>query len=136
MKVCQDPSYLISIKRGADLASKPIHNFFNVLCGLQSAYKPCPNVRKPLIVKVHWVLRREYYTQTKAAINLGHLWIGLFHSFVFGILVALAGCLRGMQCGRSASAVGDAATSAVVTGIVSIIISTAVITVICNVLGI
>ena len=78
----------------------------------------------------------EYYTQTKAAINLGHLWIGLFHSFVFGILVALAGCLRGMQCGRSASAVGDAATSAVVTGIVSIIISTAVITVICNVLGI
>jgi len=78
----------------------------------------------------------EYYTQTKAAISLGHLWIGLFHSFVFGILVALSGCLRGMQCGRSASAVGDATTSAVVTGIVSIIISTAVITVICNVLGI
>jgi phospholipid/cholesterol/gamma-HCH transport system permease protein len=78
----------------------------------------------------------EYYTQTKGAIDLGHLWVGLFHSFIFGILVALSGCLRGMQCGRSASAVGDATTSAVVTGIVSIIISTAVITVLCDVLGI
>jgi phospholipid/cholesterol/gamma-HCH transport system permease protein len=41
-----------------------------------------------------------------------------------------------MQCGRSASAVGDATTSAVVTGIVSIILATAIITVICDVLGI
>jgi phospholipid/cholesterol/gamma-HCH transport system permease protein len=41
-----------------------------------------------------------------------------------------------MQCGRSASAVGDAATSAVVTGIVSIIVATAIITIICNALGI
>ncbi|UCG11539.1 MAG: ABC transporter permease, partial [Deltaproteobacteria bacterium] len=78
----------------------------------------------------------EYYIQTRAAVKLGYLWIGLFHSFVFGILVALAGCLRGMQCGRSASAVGDATTSAVVTGIVSIIAATAVLTVIFNALGI
>ena len=26
---------------------------------------------------------------------------------VYGVLIAIAGCLRGMQCGRSASAVGD-----------------------------
>jgi phospholipid/cholesterol/gamma-HCH transport system permease protein len=43
---------------------------------------------------------------------------------------------RGIQCGRSASAVGDAATSAVVTGIVAIIIATALITVVCSILGI
>jgi phospholipid/cholesterol/gamma-HCH transport system permease protein len=78
----------------------------------------------------------EYYNMTKASVGLNNLWIGLFHSAVFGVLVALSGCLRGMQSGRSASAVGDAATSAVVTGIVSIIVATAVITVICNVLGI
>jgi phospholipid/cholesterol/gamma-HCH transport system permease protein len=78
----------------------------------------------------------EYYNQTRAAISLNHFWVGLFHSLVFGVLVALAGCLRGMQCGRSASAVGDATTSAVVTGIVSIIVSTAIITVVCNVIGI
>jgi phospholipid/cholesterol/gamma-HCH transport system permease protein len=77
----------------------------------------------------------EYYNQTKAAVTLNDLWIGIVQSAVFGILVAIAGCLRGMQCGRSASAVGDAATSAVVTGIVAIIIATAIITVITNVMG-
>ncbi|OPY66713.1 MAG: putative phospholipid ABC transporter permease protein MlaE [Syntrophorhabdaceae bacterium PtaU1.Bin034] len=79
---------------------------------------------------------REYYNQTKAAVNLTNVGIGIFSGFVFGILVALAGCLRGMQCGRSASAVGDATRSAVVTGIVSIIIATAIITVACYMLGI
>lgn len=78
----------------------------------------------------------EYLNQTRDTVPLTHFWIGLFHSAVFGILVALSGCLRGMQCGRSASAVGMAATSAVVTGIVSIVVATAIITVVCNVLGI
>jgi phospholipid/cholesterol/gamma-HCH transport system permease protein len=78
----------------------------------------------------------QYYNETAAAVNLWNLGIGLFSGCVFGVIVALAGCMRGMQCGRSASAVGDAATSAVVTAIVGIIISTAVITVLCNVLGI
>ena len=78
----------------------------------------------------------EYYVQTKGAIGLTNLWIGLFHSVVFGVLVALSGCLRGIQCGRSASAVGEATTSAVVTGIVSIVMATALITVMCNIIGI
>ena len=78
----------------------------------------------------------EYYNETAKAIGLWNLGIGLFSGFVFGLIVALAGCMRGMQCGRSASAVGDAATSAVVTAIVGIILSTAVITVLCNMLGI
>jgi phospholipid/cholesterol/gamma-HCH transport system permease protein len=77
-----------------------------------------------------------YLNQTKKALNLTHFTIGIVHSIVFGILVALAGCLRGIQCGRSASAVGDATTSAVVTGIVAIVVATAVITIVCNVLGI
>jgi phospholipid/cholesterol/gamma-HCH transport system permease protein len=78
----------------------------------------------------------QYYIQTKGAVSLNDLWIGLFHSVVFGVLVALAGCLRGMQCGRSASDVGNATTSAVVTSIVSIILATAIITIMCNVIGI
>ena len=78
----------------------------------------------------------EYYNETAKAIGLWNLGIGLFSGFVFGVIVALAGCMRGMQCGRSASAVGDAATSAVVTAIVGIILSTAVITILCNFLGI
>ena len=77
----------------------------------------------------------EYYNATKEMVNLTNVAIGVFSGFTFGILIAIAGCLRGMQCGRSASAVGDATRSAVVTGIVSIIVSTAVITVVCAILG-
>ena len=78
----------------------------------------------------------EYCQETVKAVGLTNVWIGLFSGFVYGVLVALAGCMRGMQCGRSASAVGDATTSAVVTGIVSIVVATAIITVLCNILGI
>ena len=78
----------------------------------------------------------QYIDQTIAALNLYHFFIGIFFSLVFGILVALAGCLRGIQCGRSASSVGQATTSAVVTSIVCIVVATAIITVVCNVIGI
>jgi len=63
----------------------------------------------------------EYVNETRKAVHLVDCGLGLFKSVVFGALVALAGCVRGMQCGRSAAAVGAAATSAVVTGIVWII---------------
>jgi phospholipid/cholesterol/gamma-HCH transport system permease protein len=78
----------------------------------------------------------EYIDMTRESVRLQDFWVGLVHSAVFGIIIALAGCLRGMQCGRSASAVGDAATSAVVTAIVGIIVATAVITVLADILGI
>jgi phospholipid/cholesterol/gamma-HCH transport system permease protein len=57
-------------------------------------------------------------------------------SAAFGVIVALTGCMRGMESGRSASAVGEATTSAVVTGIVSIVVATAIITYGAYVLGI
>ncbi|MGD9173261.1 MAG: ABC transporter permease [Desulfobacterales bacterium] len=78
----------------------------------------------------------QYINQTINALNLYHFFIGLIHAVVFGVLIALAGCLRGIQCGRSASAVGQATTSAVVTSIVAIVVATAIITVVCNLLGI
>jgi phospholipid/cholesterol/gamma-HCH transport system permease protein len=77
----------------------------------------------------------EYYNATKQYLNLTNFAIGIFSGLTFGVLVALAGCMRGMQCGRSASAVGDATRSSVVTGIVSIVVATAIITVLCTILG-
>ncbi len=77
-----------------------------------------------------------FFHRVTTAVSLGDLSVGLFMGLVFGFLVALSGCLRGIQCGRDASAVGDAATSAVVTSLVAIIIATAVIIMICSVLGI
>ena len=78
----------------------------------------------------------RYLAETRHAVSLNDLFLGLFMSFVFGILVALTGCMRGMGSGRSASAVGAATTSAVVTGIVSIVVATAIITLISYVLRI
>ncbi len=78
----------------------------------------------------------EYYTQTKAALGMRDFNVGLFKSAVFGVLVAVAGCMRGMESGRSSSAVGEAATRAVVTGIVWIIVSDAILTVVYNALGV
>jgi phospholipid/cholesterol/gamma-HCH transport system permease protein len=72
----------------------------------------------------------EYFNQTRAALTLTACAQGLIKSGVYGMLVALAGCLRGMQCGRSAAAVGQATTSAVVTSIVCIITASALLTVI------
>ncbi|GAW87602.1 phospholipid/cholesterol/gamma-HCH transport system permease protein [Bathymodiolus platifrons methanotrophic gill symbiont] len=72
----------------------------------------------------------EYIIQTKSALDLDDFLTGLIKSCVFGVLVALSGCLSGMQCGRSSSSVGDAATAAVVAGIVSIVVADAVLTVV------
>jgi phospholipid/cholesterol/gamma-HCH transport system permease protein len=78
----------------------------------------------------------QYYNETQKAVHLADFSIGLFKSLVFAVLIATAGCMRGMQCGRSASAVGDAATAAVVNSIVYIVIADSVITLICDRLGI
>ena len=78
----------------------------------------------------------EYIEQTRRSVSLTQLNIGIVKGVVFGVLVAVAGCLRGMQCGNSSQAVGMAATSAVVTSIVLIIVTDGLFAVVLNVLGI
>jgi len=67
----------------------------------------------------------QFGQQMREAMEFNHLWTGLLKSVVFGMLIALAGCRAGMQCGRSSAAVGDAATNAVVTSIVYLIVADA-----------
>ncbi len=74
----------------------------------------------------------EYLEQTRKTLHLSQCGQGLLKSAVFGVLIGYAGCLRGMQCGRSALAVGEATTSAVVTSIVLIVVSDSIITFIIN----
>ncbi len=76
-----------------------------------------------------------YYQQTVSAISATDVLGGVLKGATYGILIALAGCLRGMQSGRSASAVGDAATSAVVTAIVAIIAAAGIYSAVFYVLG-
>jgi phospholipid/cholesterol/gamma-HCH transport system permease protein len=77
-----------------------------------------------------------YLVQTKEAITFADIGVGITKSAVFGALIAVSGCQRGMACGRSAAAVGVATTSAVVSGILAVIVADAVFAVILNVLGI
>ena len=77
-----------------------------------------------------------YLNRTIHAITLTSFLLGIFKGAFFGVLIALTGCLRGMQCGTNAAAVGQATTSAVVTGITAIIASDGIFAVICNALHI
>jgi phospholipid/cholesterol/gamma-HCH transport system permease protein len=61
-----------------------------------------------------------YLNRLSDAVHLVDLAQGLFKSLVFGVVVAAVGCLRGLQAGKGAGAVGASATSAVVSGIVLI----------------
>jgi len=77
----------------------------------------------------------QFFHQAATAVHTSDIWLGVCKSCIFGILIAIAGCLSGIRCGRSASAVGVAVTSAVVSGIVAIVLSDAVFAVITEVIG-
>jgi len=78
----------------------------------------------------------QYLTEGKRVLTMTNCVTGIGKSVVFGGLVAFAGCLRGMQCGKSSSAVGEAATSAVVTSIVLIVVADGLFAVVFNILHI
>jgi phospholipid/cholesterol/gamma-HCH transport system permease protein len=77
-----------------------------------------------------------FWEQTMGALTLNDFLLGLTKSVVFGILVALSGCMRGIHSGRDSIAVGNATTSAVVTGIVLIVVADAVFALLASLLGI
>jgi phospholipid/cholesterol/gamma-HCH transport system permease protein len=77
-----------------------------------------------------------YFGRIVHAIQLKSFLLGIGKGTFFGFLVAFAGCLRGMQSGSSAAAVGEATTSAVVTGITAIVASDGAFAVLTNALHI
>lgn len=70
------------------------------------------------------------------SVSLNDVGAGVFMAIVFGVIVAVVGCQKGMSCGKSAEAVGASTTSAVVTATVLIFVSAAILTVIYSLLGI
>ena len=77
-----------------------------------------------------------YLHETQGAIDLVDVATGLIKALVFAGVIALAGCLRGLQSGRDSAAVGRATTSAMVTAILLIVIWDAITTLIFNRLGV
>ncbi|MBD5389305.1 ABC transporter permease [bacterium] len=78
----------------------------------------------------------EYMAYTWDALGAGNFWVGIFHGFVYGLIIALCGCYYGIYCGRNADSVGRATTRAVVTSIVWMVVATGALTFLFQVMGI
>ena len=77
-----------------------------------------------------------YFHQVQYAVSYGSLVGGLIKAFVFGILIAGIGCMRGLQTKSAASSVGESTTSAVVSGIILIAITDGIFSVVYYYLGV
>jgi phospholipid/cholesterol/gamma-HCH transport system permease protein len=76
-----------------------------------------------------------YWVEMLTIVDLPDVTVGLIKSVVYGLIVGLAGCRRGLQAENNAAGVGKAATSAVVTAILFIILADAVFAVLFNAIG-
>ena len=64
----------------------------------------------------------NFYNGMLSAVDVEDILSGLLKATLFGVVVSAMGCLRGMQTGTGAAAVGISATRAVVSSIVMIVI--------------
>ena len=64
----------------------------------------------------------NFYNGMLAAVDIEDIASGLIKATLFGVVVSAVGCLRGMQTGTGAAAVGISATRAVVSSIVMIVL--------------
>lgn len=77
-----------------------------------------------------------FWVEMLTIVDLSDVASGVIRAIAFGLIIGLAGCLRGLQAERSAAGVGRAATSAVVTAILLMIVADAIFAVVFNALGI
>uniref|UniRef100_B1XUI0 ABC transporter permease n=1 Tax=Polynucleobacter necessarius subsp. necessarius (strain STIR1) TaxID=452638 RepID=B1XUI0_POLNS len=64
----------------------------------------------------------NFYNGMLSAVDVEDILSGLLKATLFGVVISAMGCLRGMQTGTGAAAVGISATRAVVSSIVMIVI--------------
>lgn len=77
-----------------------------------------------------------YWVEMLTIVDVQDVTVGIIKAVVFGLIVGLSGCLRGLQSERNAAGVGHAATSAVVTSILLIIVADAIFAVLFHAIGI
>ena len=76
-----------------------------------------------------------YWVEMLTIVDLSDVSTGVIKAVAFGLIIGLAGCLRGLQADRSAMGVGRAATSAVVTALLILVVADAIFAVVFNILG-
>lgn len=119
--------FLIVPRVVAAVFMTPLLTVFANLVGLMGGAVVMLSLGFPLVT---------YFHQIQYAVTYGSLVGGLLKAFVFGVLVAGIGCLRGLQTGSGATAVGESTTSAVVSGIVLIAITDGIFSVVYYYLGV
>jgi phospholipid/cholesterol/gamma-HCH transport system permease protein len=119
--------FLVVTRVLAAVAMTPLLTMFADVVGL---------IGGALVLKTFNVPFITFYNEVVSQVDLHDLLGGIGKSFVFGILVAGIGCLRGLQTGNGAAAVGLSATRAVVSGIVLIVVADGVFAVMFYHLGI
>ncbi len=105
--------FLVTTRIIAALLMTPLLTIFSVLVGLLGGAFTMLSFSIPFVT---------FVKEVEGIVGFSDFMAGFVKSFVFAILIAGIGCLRGLQTSAGASAVGDAATRAVVSGIVLIVV--------------
>ena len=104
--------FLVTPRIIAALLMTPLLTLFADLISLVGGAITLQTFSIPYVTFIH---------EVEGIVDYSDFMAGFVKSFVFAVLIAGIGCLRGLQTSAGASAVGDAATRAVVSGIVLLV---------------
>ena len=105
--------FLVTPRIIAAVLMTPLLTLFSDLVGLIGGALTMQSFSIPYVT---------FLKEVDSAVTMTDFLAGFIKSFVFAILVAGVGCLRGLETAAGASAVGDSATRAVVTGIILLVV--------------
>jgi phospholipid/cholesterol/gamma-HCH transport system permease protein len=109
-----DPVRFLVVPRVlATLLMTPLLTLFSMLIGFAGGALTMQSFSVPLVT---------FLKEVDSAVTPTDFLAGFVKSFVFAVLVAGVGCMRGLQTAAGASAVGDSATRAVVSGIILLVV--------------
>lgn len=105
--------FLVTPRVIAALLMTPLLVLFSMLVGLIGGAITMTSFSIPIVT---------FMKEVDSAVTFTDFMAGFVKSFVFAILIAGIGCLRGLQTAAGASAVGESATRAVVSGIILLVV--------------
>ena len=105
--------FLVTPRIIATLLMMPLLTLFSMLVGMAGGALTMQSFAVPLVT---------FLKEVDSAVTPTDFMAGFIKTFVFAILIAGVGCLRGLETAAGASAVGDSATRAVVSGIILLVV--------------
>ncbi|HKL00709.1 MAG TPA: MlaE family lipid ABC transporter permease subunit [Desulfotignum sp.] len=119
--------FLILPRVMASTLMTPLLTVFAILVGILGGAVVLLSLGHPFVA---------YYNQVAGFVSWGDFVGGIIKCFVFGVLIAATGCIRGYQTSQGPSAVGEAATRAVVSSIILIAVFDGIFSILYYVLGV